>query len=345
MHQTLDDVGCFRPSCAAVCIDWCGVGKRCGDLAIDRWSCVLTGKQRRIENRWNAGREGRQVRTHRRGRVNAHRQELPIRIERKLGMGHMVAPVGVGQEGFAALRRPFDRTIDALARPYHRGLFRVQIDLRTESSADVRRDHAHLGLGQTENERCHQQSLDVRILARDVERIAVVGAAVACDRGSRLDCIGDEPVIDDVQLRDVRRLGECRVHRRLVAQRPRVALVAGSAIVDLRSACLQRFDRIHHCGHRVVIDVDQLGGVFRLGGRLRNDHRQAVSNVAYLALSKHRMRRFLHGLTVCSGDEPATGQAVDAGQVSTGVDRDNSGCGFRFGGVDPSNIRVSVRRA
>ncbi len=149
----------------------------------------------------------------------------------------------------------------------------IEVDLRAEAAADVGRDHAHLVLGQAEHERRHQQPLDVRVLVGDVERVAVVGAAVRRDRGARLDRVRDQPVVDDVELGDVRRLGERRVDRRLVAERPRVALVARRRVVDLRRARLQRVDAVDDRGQHVVVDVDQLGRVLRLVERLGDDQR------------------------------------------------------------------------
>ena len=198
------------------------------------------------------------------GRLDAHREELAVLVERELGVRHVIAAVRVGQERFAALARPLDRAVDALARPDDRGLFGVQEDLRAEAAADVGRDHAHLVLRQSQHERRHQQALDVRVLARHVERVAVVGAGVRRDRGARLDRVGNEAVVDDVDLRDVRGLRERRVDRRLVAERPRVALVAGRLVVDLRRAGLQRIGRVDDRRQHFVVDFDQLGGVLRL---------------------------------------------------------------------------------
>ncbi len=184
-------------------------------------------------------------------------------------MRDVVAAVRVGQERFAALGRPLDRAVDALRRPDHRRLFGVQVDLRAEAAADVGRDDAHLVLGQAEHEGRHQQALDVRILVRDVERVRVVGAVVRRERRARLDRVRDEPVVDDVELRHVRGLRERGVDRGLVAERPRVALVAGRLLVDLRRARLQRIDDVDDRRQHVVVDVDQLGRVLRLVDRSR----------------------------------------------------------------------------
>jgi hypothetical protein len=86
-------------------------------------------------------------------------------------------------------------------------------------------------LGQAHDERGHQQPLDVRVLARHVERIAVVGARIRTVRRARLDCVRDQPIVDEIELGDVRGLGEGRIYGALVADGPDVAAVAGRGLV------------------------------------------------------------------------------------------------------------------
>src|SRR5437016_13020344 len=61
-------------------------------------SGVLAGEQRRVENRRDAGGEGREVRSHRGRRLHAQREELPVRIEGELRLRRVVAPVRVREE-------------------------------------------------------------------------------------------------------------------------------------------------------------------------------------------------------------------------------------------------------
>ena len=315
MHEPLDDVGRLGTASPAIGIDRRRVRERCRHLGVDGGRRVLAGQQRRVEDRRDARGERRQVRAHRSGRVHAHREELAVLVERELGVRHVVASVRVGEEALAPLGRPLDRAVDALRRPHHRRLFGVEVDLRAEAAADVGRDHADLVLGQAEHERGHQQPLDVRVLAGDVERVAIVAAAVRGDRGAWFDRVRNEAVVDDVELRHVRRLGERGVDRRLVAKRPRVALVAWRAVMELRRARLQCVDDVDHRGQHFVVDVDQLGRILRLVGRLGDHEGDRVADVTDLALRKHRMRRLVHRLAVGAGDEPAAGESIDAGQV------------------------------
>ena len=269
VHEPLDDVGRLGPPGAAIGVDRRGVGERRGHFG-SRSPASCTGR-RAASRRGSSGctrRTSTGTRPSPPSCARACARNLPSLSSASSACVTWSRPCASDEEALAALGRPLDRAVDALRRPHHRRLFGVEVDLRAEAAADVGRDHAHLVLGQAEHERRHQQPLDVRVLVRDVERVAVVGAAVRRDRGARLDRVRDQPVVDDVELRDVRGLGERGVDRRLVAERPRVALVARRAVVDLRRARLQRVDAVDDRGQHVVVDVDQLGGVLRLVGRL-----------------------------------------------------------------------------
>ena len=308
-HQALDDVSRFRASRAAIGVDRRRVGEYRGHFAVNRRRRVLAGEQRRVKNGRDARREGRQIRAHVRGRDHAHRQELAVLVERELGGGHVIAPVRVRHERFRALGGPLDRAIDLLHRPGEHGLFRIQENLRAEAAADVGRDHAHLVLGQPEHERRHQQPLDVRILARHVQRVAVVRARIAGQRRTRLDRVGNEAVVHELEPGHVMRLLERTVDRRLVTQRPHVARVVRRDVVHDRGARLARIGRVDDRRQQFVIDFDQLGGILGLIERLGDDHGDLVADVAHLALREQRVLGLLHRLGVDVGDEPAARQA------------------------------------
>ena len=105
----------------------------------------------------------------------------------------------------------------------------------------------------------------MRILVSDVERVTFVGAVVARHCGARLDGVRNHPVIDDIELGDVRCLGEGRIDGRLIAEGPGIALVVGRDIVDRGRSLLQRIHRIDDGGQYVVVDVDQFCGIFGFG--------------------------------------------------------------------------------
>jgi hypothetical protein len=185
----------------------------------------------------------------------------------------------------------------------------------------------------------------VRILVGDVERVAVFGARVGGVRRARLDRIGHEPVVDELELGDMRRLGERRIGRRFVAERPDVAGIVGRGLMN--RARRSGFRGIGDGGKNLVVDFDQLGRVARLRGALGDHHGNPLADVAHLALCERREGRLLHRLAVHIGDQPAAGQAADfrRRKVGAGVDGEDPVGRARFLGGNLSDGGVRVRRA
>jgi hypothetical protein len=254
--------------------------------------------------------------------------------------------MGVGQEAFGALAGPLDAAVELLRGPGQRHVLGVQEDLGAEAAAHVGRDHPHLVLGQAQHEGRHQQPLHMRVLVGDVERVLVVGAAVAADRDARLHRVGHQPVVDEVQLRHVRRLGEDRIDLRLVAERPLVALVVGRGVMKGDAAGLLRGIRhAHHRGQHLVVDLDRLGGILGLLHRIGHHHGHVVAHVAHLADGEDGVRRLLHRGAVGVVDEPAAGQPAHlAVDVLAGEDARHAGHLRGRRGVDGLDRRMRMRR-
>jgi hypothetical protein len=198
-HQALQQVGGLGPARAAVGIDRRGVGEPGIDLDVDLRRGVLAGQQRGVEDGRHRGGEGRQVGAQVGVGVHAHGEELAVLVHRHLGVAHVVAAVRVGQEALAALAVHL-MAVELLGRPGQAHVLGVQEDLGAEAAAHVGRDHAHLVLGQAQHEGRHQQALDVRVLVGHVQRVVVGAAAVAADGRARLDRVGNQPVVDQVEL-------------------------------------------------------------------------------------------------------------------------------------------------
>ena len=273
LDDALDHVGRLGPAGAAVGIDRRGVREHRLDLGVDRRRLVLAGEQGRVEDRRHRRREGREVGAHVRDRLDAQREEVALRVHRQLGVGDVVAAVRVGQERLAAVGGPLDRPADPLARPDQGDVLGVQEDLRAEAAADVGRDHPHLRFRQAEHEGAHQQPLDVRVLVGDVERVARVVLVVDGVGGARLHRVRDQPVVDDVELGDVRRLGERGVDRGLVAVAPVVAGVVGDLVVHRRPLDARGLGDVDHRRQLLVVDLDQLGRVLGLRSSRRRPAR------------------------------------------------------------------------
>ncbi len=311
---------------------------------MDGGRLVLAGQQGRVQDGRDTGRKSGQVRAHVGRGVHAHGEELAVLVERQFRLGHVIAAVRVRKEGFRAVRRPFDRAIDLFARPHQRGLFAVQVNLGAESAAHVRRNHAHLVLRQAQHESGHQQPLDMRVLVGDVQRIAVVGARVLRIGRARLDGVGNEAVVVDVQCGHVVRLGECRVHRRLVAQGPHIADVVRRDVVH-GGFGLVRSAGIGHRRQDVVADFDGLRRILGLLDRIGHHQRHAVPHVTHLAQREHRVRRLLHWLAVHVSDEPAARQAAHFSfHILAGKDLDHAGHPRSTRRVDGFDRRMGVRR-
>ena len=234
-----------------------------------------------------------------------------------------------------------------LGRPGQAHVLGVQEYLGAEAAAHVGRDHPHLVLGQAQHEGRHQQPLDVRILVGDIQHVLLVRAVVAADRHPRLDRVGDQAVVHQVELRHVRGRGERGVHRALVAQRPLVALVVRRFIVDGDAALLLRGIRdVDDSGQHLVVHDHRLGRIARLLHRLGHHHGHVVAHVAHLVDREDRVRRLLHRRAVGVVDQPAARQPAHlALDVLAGDDAHHAGHLRRGRGVDRFESGVRVRRA
>ena len=160
---------------------------------------------------------------------------LPCASMRELGMADMVAAVRVGQERLAAVAGPLHGpAADLLRGPGDDAFLVVDEDLRAEAAADVGRHHAQLVLGRHADEGRHDQAMHVRVLAGDVAGEGVRAGVVVADRRARLHRVRHQPVVDEIDPGDVRRLGERGVRRGLVAELPVEDQVVGDLVVDQR---------------------------------------------------------------------------------------------------------------
>ncbi len=117
----------------------------------------------------------------------------------------------VRQEGFGAIGIPFHRHAGLLGRPETDDLFRIDVDLRSEAAADVRRDHPQLVLRRDVVEGAHHQPRDMRVLAGRVAGVVILRGVVDTERSARLHRIGRQAVVVNLDLGDV-----CGIGNRLV---------------------------------------------------------------------------------------------------------------------------------
>jgi hypothetical protein len=223
----------------------------------------------------------------------------------------------------------------------------VVVDLRSEAAADVGRHHPQPALGDAEHEGAHQQADDVRVLRGGVERVLVVAGVVLADRGARLHRVRHQPVVDDVERRDVRGGPDRGVDGVAVVldEAPVEAAVAVELVVHLRRTGLERGAHVDDRRQRLDLELDRLGRVARLRQRLGDDGGDRVADVAHLALGEHRMLRLEHRLAEAVGDLPAAGHTADGGEVLGGEDLQHTGHRGRPGGVESGDPAVRHVRA
>ena len=347
LDKPLDDEGRLRPPRAAIGVDWRGGRVDAFDLAVDRRDVVLARQQRRVQiGRHRAG-EGRQIGAEIGLSLHPHRQDLAFVVKGELRMGEMVTAVRVAQERLGAIGHPLHRPADLLRRPDADRLLGIDEDLRAETAADIRRDHPQLVLGCDADEGRQHQPGHMRVLAGGIERERLGAAVIVADCGARLHRVGDQPVVDDVELGHVLGAGKGRVSRRLVAQMPVIHDIVGGDVVHHRGALLRRRHHVDHRRQHRVVDHDRLGRVAGLRIGLGDHHRHMVADVADLALGQRRMATGAHRRAVLVVDHPAADQPADlvGHEIIAGENREHAGRRLGRGRVDAIEGGVGMRRA
>ncbi len=166
----------------------------------------------------------------------------------------------------------------------------------------------------------------MRILARRIERRHVGPGIIFAERRSRLHRVRDRAVIDEVEFCDMRRLGEGRVGRRLVAYVPVVDGIVGrkthGPAVD--RASLNCPDRWPPAGRRNRRRPSRLHPWLRMSVCDHNCDR--VSNVEGFPRGEGRECADFHWRAVLRGDGPAADMRADliGGCVGAGQHSDDA---------------------
>ena len=347
VDQTLQLIGRLGPTGPAIGIYWHGIGKDRLNVHVDQRRFIVPRHERAVQPSRHRRREGRQVGPHIGIGIGAQGGEVVLCIQRQFDLGHMVAAMGVGHEGFRPARRPFHRPPHRFGGEGAKGLFLIVEDLGAKAAAHVRRHHAQLVLGDAQHEGAHQQADHMRVLAGGIERVFPVRAVVIADGHARLHRVGDEAVVDQLQRGDMGGLVEGLVHRLLILlhEPPVVAEVAGQIVMHPGRILFHRLFHVHHGGQLVDIDDNRLGGVAGLRQRLGHHGGDGLAHMADLLMGQYGVFRLLHGLAVFVGHLPAAGHPAHFGEIRAGENLQHAGHVFGGRGIDPGQPPMGHIRA
>ena len=225
VDQPLHEVVALGPAGAAIGADEAGVGEH----ALGRHL-----HQRRAVEADDVAHDVERRRLRRHGALEAaeiavagqpQRQEMAVRVERKLGGLLVVAAVVVGHEAGRALVGPLHRPAERARGMQDADVLRIDLRLHAERAADVAGDHVHL-VGRDLQD-VDQTGLQAHhALAARVQREPLVGGVVVADRRARLDRVDDHAGVEQLELDLVGG----------AARRPRSTLSA-VAIVEIERRC------------------------------------------------------------------------------------------------------------
>ena len=222
------------------------------------------------------------------GDLEVEREDAAVLVHRGAGARDVLARVAGGEQVLGAVLAPAHRPPQRARQRRAGQLLAIERDLLSEAAADVGRDHRHLRLGELEPPR-KLRAIRMRHLVADVHRQVLAalvphGAAAACfDR-----CVG-LAMLMEFSLDHDRRFGEAalRIARAEDLMRDQVRR---QRLVDQRGA---RRERALHAGdgrERLVVDLDQFGGVLGEIAVARHDAHDRIADEAHLV---DRQRRHL----------------------------------------------------
>ena len=195
IDEALDDVGRLWTARAPIRVDRRRVREHAIYLGMDRRNAIDARQQRPVQVGGHAGREEGEIRAEIRDRAHAEPKHVAVGVERELGVSHVIASLRVGEETLTTCRRPLHRASNLFRRPCQYALLGIDEDLGAEAAADIGRDDAELVLGDAEDERAHDEPMDVRILRRDPQRQVIRAPVIARQGRARLHGDGGEALV------------------------------------------------------------------------------------------------------------------------------------------------------
>ena len=224
-------------------------------------------------------------------------------------MGHRVARLGVGNEGFRTRRLPVHGPAELACADHHRDVFRIDRRLHAESAADVFGDHPQLFVRHA-HDGGRLAAQGVGALRADVQRVAVAFLVVDAGGAARFHRSHDQALVGHADARHMRRLlnefGDLAlVLLALGPSRPVDAEIARRLFVEPDVPFNGRVE-IDDRRQFLVLDLHQIGGVQRRRGAFRHHHDDRIADVHHLVAGQRRAER-QHHLGAAAARPPADG--------------------------------------
>ena len=280
IDQLFEQEGRFRSPCSAIGIDGRGVRVDTGDRHVERLNIVDACRHGGAD----IGDEGtvlRDIRAQIGDEIDPHAKETVICVHRHLGCHHIVAPLGVGEEMFGAVTRPFDRTAQPFCGFEHQRMFAIDEGLRPEAAAHVGRDDAELFAFDAEHLAGEDIAHRVHALRAGRQYEPVLVGAPFADRRPRLHVVADQPVVDEFDACDRLGVGESRIGLDAIAHFIGEGLVGAELGPHQGRPGIQRGACSGGCLLPVILDLDQFGSVLRKRPALRHDERDGVPDIVH----------------------------------------------------------------
>jgi hypothetical protein len=180
-----------------------------------------------------------------------------------------------------------------------------------------------------------------------VERVPPAAPVVLADGGPRLQRGGGHAGDHEVEAGDVGGARERAVHRVAAAGFPHEGDVVGHLVPDRRRPRTGGLGGRRHHRQGLVVHGHPLGGVGGLLGRVRDDQRDGIADVADALAGQRRPRRGERRRAIATLASGVGGQVTQTvgGDVGSGEHGEHAGGPRRGRDIHRPDARVGVRRA
>ena len=223
-------------------------------------------------------------------RLRAERGDRAVVLRAHLEIRDVIPAVGRRAVVLRAALHPLHRPSELLGERPDEHVLRIEEDLRAESATDLRRDAAHLRLGNAEDEGGHEEPHDVRSLRRHPDRVLAGRRVVGADCAAWLHGVGISRWFTSRCFTTTSALGDRLVASRPVAAFPVHADVGRRVLVDLGCTVRDRLLCVDDNGQRLPVDLDQRHRVLRRVPILGKTTTATPARVRHLVDLEHARR-------------------------------------------------------